>query len=505
MAESTHPAAPRTVERLLDDLLTLRTRIVAEAEALRADWQADIARTAFAAGAANMAAYLAMRRHDLAPLQDELSYWGLSSLGRSESRVVASLDAVLATLAVMAGRALPAPIARPDPSAWHGGDAALREAKRALFGTDPGGPRTRIMVTLPAEAATDAALMPALIAAGADCVRINCAHDGPAAWSAMIANVRAAAAAAGRDCPVLMDLGGPKLRVDEVYGDGAARLRLDDCFAITGGDAPPDGIGMPAIACRAAGVVAALAPGDQLWYDDGKFGAVVESRVEWGAVLRITAARDKGARLRREKGLGFPDLDVELPALTGKDLSDLDFVAQHADAVGFSFVQTAADVRWLQRELAARRGESPPMPLILKIETRRAVANLPHLIVAAAGRQPLAVMIARGDLALDLGFKRLSEIQEEILWLCEAAHVPTIWATQVLERLIKDGLPTRAETTDAAMGQRAECVMLNKGPHLADGVRFLDDVLRRMDRHQHKKSARLAPLRAWGPPSAAAG
>jgi pyruvate kinase len=352
------------------------------------------------------------------------------------------------------------------------------------------------MVTLPTAAATDAALMPALIAAGADCVRINCAHDELTVWSAMIANVHEASASNGRPCPVLMDIAGPKIRVDTLFDDTAPRLGVGDRFAVTGGGAPPT-TGMPAVACRATGVVAALKPGAQVWYDDGKLGAVVESVAAWGAVLRVTTARDKGTRLRREKGLTFPELDIALPALTDKDFADLDFVARHADIVGFSFVQTADDVRWLQRELAARRGDAPPLPIVLKIETRRAVENLPRLIVAAAGRQPLAVMIARGDLALHLGFKRLSEIQEEILWLCEAAHVPAIWATQVLERLLKNGLPTRAETTDAAMGQRAECVMLNKGPHLIEGIRFLDDVLRRMDRHQRKKSARLAPLRAW--------
>lgn len=112
-------------------------------------------------------------------------------------------------------------------------------------------------------------------------------------------------------------------------------------------------------------------------------------------------------------------------------------------------------------------------------------------------RDPIGVMIARGDLAMEVGPERLSEVQEEILWLCEAAHVPAVWATQVLESLIKNGAPTRAEITDAAMGQRAECVMLNKGPFLADGVAFLSGILRRMDRHQTKKSARLSALTSW--------
>ncbi len=214
-------------------------------------------------------------------------------------------------------------------------------------------------------------------------------------------------------------------------------------------------------------------------------------------------ARSKGEKLRLKKGLNFPDTALDLPPLTEKDLHDLDFVAENADLVGFSFVQRPSDITLIQQELAARRGERPAQPLVLKIETALAVRNLPELIVHGAGQQPLAVMIARGDLAVELGFEHISEVQENILWLCEAAHVPVIWATQVLAGLVEEGTPSRAEVTDAAMAQRAECVMLNKGPFIVEAVRFLDNVLHRMDRHQSKKSARLAPLELWtGPPSA---
>jgi pyruvate kinase len=104
------------------------------------------------------------------------------------------------------------------------------------------------------------------------------------------------------------------------------------------------------------------------------------------------------------------------------------------------------------------------------------------------------VMIARGDLAVECGFERLAEVQEEILWLCEAAHVPAIWATQVLESLAKDGQPSRAEITDAAMSHRAECVMLNKGPYILEAIHMLDGILRRMHGHQTKKSPALRKL-----------
>ena len=180
-----------------------------------------------------------------------------------------------------------------------------------------------------------------------------------------------------------------------------------------------------------------------------------------------------------------------------KDRADLAFVAGHADAIGYSFVQRPEDVDQLLAALAPLRRGLPPLPLMLKIETRLAVRNLPGLLIAAGGRTPVSVMIARGDLAMEVGPERLSEVQEEILWLCEAAHVPAVWATQVLESLVKNGAPSRAEITDAAMGQRAECVMLNKGPFVAEGVAFLAGILRRMDRHQYKKSARLSALTSW--------
>jgi pyruvate kinase len=123
--------------------------------------------------------------------------------------------------------------------------------------------------------------------------------------------------------------------------------------------------------------------------------------------------------------------------------------------------------------------------IVAKIEMPLAVHNLPQLIVRAAGRQPLALMIARGDLAVEIGFERLAEMQEEILWLAEAAHVPVIWAAQVLESLVKQGLPSRGEMTDATMAARAECVMLNKGPFVADAVRG----------HCQVRLARSAPCR----------
>jgi pyruvate kinase len=149
-------------------------------------------------------------------------------------------------------------------------------------------------------------------------------------------------------------------------------------------------------------------------------------------------------------------------------------------------------VRKLLVRLSELGGEL--LGVILKIETRKAFDNLPRLILAAMRIRAVGVMIARGDLAVECGYQRLAEIQEEILWVCEAAHVPVIWATQVLENLAKTGMPSRSEITDAAMGERAECVMLNKGPYVVNAVAILDDILKRMQAHQEKKRSMLRKL-----------
>ena len=148
-------------------------------------------------------------------------------------------------------------------------------------------------------------------------------------------------------------------------------------------------------------------------------------------------------------------------------------------------------------ELHARLRElnATNLGIVLKIETEQALERLPNLVLAAMRQYPAGVMIARGDLAVECGYERMAEVQEEILWICEAAHMPVIWATQVLESLAKKGQASRAEITDAAMGERAECVVLNKGSHIVEAVKALDDILRRMENHQAKKSWRLRRLR----------
>jgi pyruvate kinase len=250
------------------------------------------------------------------------------------------------------------------------------------------------------------------------------------------------------------------------------------------------------ITCTLPAVFGQVVAGERIWFDDGRIGGVIRRAGRKWIDVEITHARGEGQKLAGDKGINLPDSRLDLPALTEKDIADLEVIARHADLVGLSFVLRAGDLDTLRGHLA--RLGAPDLGIVLKIETRRAFENLPELLFAAMAGAAAGVMIARGDLAVECGYERLAEVQEEILWAMEAAHMPVIWATQVLENLAKTGVPSRAEITDAAMGERAECVMLNKGPFIDDAIRTLDDILRRMQGHQNKKRPLLRALKAWG-------
>ncbi|MGA8007962.1 MAG: pyruvate kinase [Thiomonas sp.] len=252
----------------------------------------------------------------------------------------------------------------------------------------------------------------------------------------------------------------------------------------------------PQVHCTLASAFTSANAGQSVWLDDGRIGAVIETCAADIMRLRITHAAPDGSKLRAEKGINFPDTRFDTPALTDKDRADLAAMVAHVDLVALSFLRSPRDVAVLREQLAAHgRGD---VGIVLKIENRQAFAQLPAILLEALAHPKVGVMVARGDLAVELGFERLSEAQEEILWLCEAAHLPVIWATQILDTMARSGLPSRPEVTDAAMSIRAECAMLNKGPHITEAVRFLSDVLERMDGHYAKRMALRRPLSIAG-------
>jgi hypothetical protein len=461
--------------------------------------------------AANLVHYTELRRHDIRELQAELAGQGLSSLGRTEDHVMASLDTLIYTLT-----RLVAPDADAPPAAAQVPDGAELLARNAanLLGPEPEEHTTRIMVTLPTEAADDPALVRDMIENGMDIARINCAHDRPEDWARMAAHIRSAEEETGRRCLITMDLAGPKLRTGPIR-PGPQVLRAKPVRSKTGtvtapgrvwlGERPPADSAIPLVPLDEPSWAAARRPGDRISLVDGRGSRrslVVQQADEHGCLAALTQTvyftpglelrartgkRGHGAEPRTARVGPLAPLPEALLVHRGdrivltEDLAPADYTTTGTHRIGCTLpealrdVRRPADVRALLAHLDDPSGRS--LGVVLKIDSMAAFGALPQILLELMKWSDIGIMIARGDLAVEAGYERLAEVQEEILWLCEAAHAPVIWVTQVLDTVARTGRPSRAEVTDAAMAERAECVMLNKGPYINEAITMLAEIL----------------------------
>src|SRR5699024_8849024 len=328
--------------------------------------------------------------------------------------------------------------------------------------------------------------------------RINGAHDNSEVWGAMIENIREAEKNTGHTCRVLMDISGPKIRTKTLLTTKRnPKVKEGERFLISGQTSMtlPKGIEL-AVNTSVPEVLGKMKKGQVVKLDDGHIEAEVTETVDGGVICEVVrTVKENGVKVKTEKGINIPDVDYKLDVLTEQDCKDLDFATVHADVIAFSFIKDKDDIDLIEAALRDRlTDDRRDLPTIAKSETTEGIRNLPEIIQQAAGARPFGVMLARGDLAVETGYERLSEVQEELLWICEAAHVPVIWATQVVESLVKTGIPTRSEISDVVAGSRAECIMLNKGDYIVEGVEVVGDILKKFENHQYKKTSMLRSL-----------
>jgi pyruvate kinase len=560
--------------------------------------------------AQNLLHYRAMRNHDLNELQKELGALGLSRLARIQSNVLRSLYTIRGVLASFLGKERNE--VRSGVSIKRG-NRLLKKNAKVLLGYRSKGRRTRIMVTLPSEAAIDYKLVKEMIAAGMNCARINCAHDDVVAWQKMISNVRKASRKLKKNCKIAMDLAGPKIRTGSMvagpkvkkyrpvkddrgkiiqplkvfigseptptielpyiplsptdleklkigntlyfkdarnknrkleiiadHGQGFLALcekttyletglqlyfkingvedyvlvaeipnieipiliKKSDILRIDRKDIPGESaiydkngklIQIAHISCTAPEVFDDVKINEPIFFDDGKIGGVIKSIKKDFVTVEITNTAEEGSKLRSDKGINFPSSQLTISGLTQKDKVDLDFVARKADVINLSFVNNPDDVNQLLQALKNIDAEKK-CGIILKIETQRGYNQLVGILLEAMQVYPVGVMIARGDLAVECGWKNIGRVQEEILSICLSAHVTDIWATQVLDNLAKNGIPSRAEMTDVVKAQQADCIMLNKGPHIFDSIKLLHTVLKDLEPYREKNISFLPQL-----------
>jgi pyruvate kinase len=436
----------------------------------------------------NLLFYLVLRSEDIRDLQTRLHKMGLSSLSSSESHVFSQLKSILERL----GKEF-TPNNKYDYSYDKASDD-LRLKAEELFGEKKDLMVPFIMVTLDASFAEDYSKMKELLLTGMNVARINCAHDNDQIWEGMISNITKATRETQLPCKIYMDLAGPKIRTifpgkknrkQKIEVEPGEMIYLTD-------DIENKDFREKSVCCTIKGIIQQLKKGERVLFDDGSIECRIESLDKSNATLSVIRVSRGKPFIKPEKGINFPDSKLSLSSVTDFDMACLPFICRHADLIGYSFVRYSNDLLQLQNLLSGHREKE--LLIILKIETREAVKNLPSLLIQGMKNRAFGVMIARGDLAIELGFERMSEIQEEILWICEAAHVPVIWATQVLETLNKTGLATRSEITDASYSGFAECVMINKGEHTVQVIETLKDILLRGGGHHIKKRYTFRPL-----------
>lgn len=601
----------------LEILLIQIERIIEKAEKLAKQYDENIksVHKDYRESALNLIHYLAFRSFDNSSLQQDLWYMGLPGLANIEGHVMCSLTTIRTIIEHLLNMEEILP--QKKCISIKKSEKLLQKNTKYLFGNKPTNRITRIQVTLPPEAAESHRFIKKLMQKGMNSVRINCAHGDEQEWARMIENVDKASKSVKRECKIMMDLGGPKLRTGPMQPgpqiihikpqrDSSGRLIKPARVWIAPTDVPPPSNIADAIIPVSESFIEKIKKGNNLWFtdsrgkkrqiyiesklgkgrwglcsgsayietgmelfldkvskegkekhyvgellpveqfitlhigdklllhaapipgapaeydsngtlitpahisctlpeifqyvkigervslNDGKIEGIIEKVDSNEILLSIIHASASGSKLRADKGINFPETNAPINGLTEKDKHDLPFIAANADAVNLSFVNCASDVQQLQNELEKYDDK---LGVILKIETRNGFKNLPEILLQAMQTYPVGIMVARGDLAIETGWENFATIQEEIMRIGEAAHVPVIWATQVLESLMKKGIPTRSEITDAALAQRTECVMLNKGPYIEKTLKTLNAILVQMQSQQKKRKTMLPKLK----------
>ncbi len=455
--------------------------------------------------AKNLCRYLILRSFDLRKYHDLLSDMGVSSLRSSEGYVYSNLYHVLKNLHLIQG--LPFEHSSEiEKIGYKRSKKLLKKHANGLFNETAKQHFTEIMVTIPLEAAQDKEIIRSMVVSGMEIARINLNQGDLRLWSQMVQIIKEVRSELKQEVKIYMDLAGPKIRTSDIqivdkngHRQQEIKIRKGEHIILTKretlGKKSKFGVANEQIEKAEIGVILPeiindVNTGDVILFDDGMIESIVLQKLDEEVEVIITNCYK--SELSARKGINLPNTQLNLPALTETDLAVLPFVIANADIVGYSFVRSGADVRFLYENLLKQGGRN--LGVVFKIENKESFENLPEILIEGMKHYKIGVMIARGDLAVEIGFERISEVQNQILWICEAAHLPVIWATQVLDNLARTGIPTRAEVSDAAHGANAECVMLNQGPFINEAIRALKDILIRMESHSFKRKNSLRPL-----------
>ncbi len=457
------------LSELLERLLDLKEKILF-----------DINQSEKSLSLLNMQHYLNLRKYDFSTLQDDLTKVGLSSFGRSQAHIEASVNVAIKMLSL----ALKKDTHIPPSSLSYEKSHAIMDKNSEIFSSSSD--KTKIMITVPS--AYDEHWFSDLAREGVHLFRINTAHDNPEVWENMADQIKNASSN-DKVLKIYVDLAGPKIRtslqkfkksgkpkkIKLFYGDKVLIHSTESSISKKETRHYEAVIG-----CTLEKVGSLVNVGDKVFVDDGKIELVIDEILLNDIVCTVLTHNEAGSKLKDEKGINFPNSDISIHAICDHDKEVLPYICEYADIIGISFAQTPDDILDLIEHLD-RLGKKGEIAIVAKIETKKGVENLPSILKTLTEYGNSGIMIARGDLAIEIGFENLAYLQEEILDLCTAAHMPVILATQVLENKMKTNIPSRAEISDVVFAHKAECVMLNKGDYAVETIKILTTILKQMD------------------------
>ncbi len=335
--------------------------------------------------------------------------------------------------------------------------------------------RTKIVATV-GPASRSPEMLRELVLAGVDVFRLNFSHGGAADHAENIERIRAVSAELGREIGVLGDLPGPKLRLGELKGDVAV-LHSASTVTLFGDDDGAEG-DADRLPVQWEGLARAVEPGDPIFLADGR----VRLRVTAVEAGEVAAEIEAGGAVSSHQGVNLPGADADLPQSGEEDYAWIDFACERGvDLLAVSFVRRPSDLEAIAARIRERGGD---IPLVAKIEKPQAAARAEEIIAVADS----GIMIARGDLGVELPIEEVPRAQKHLISLAGRASKPAITATQMLATMVRQNRPTRAEVTDVAnaIADGTDAVMLSEetavGEHPVEAVRVMDRVARVAER-----------------------
>jgi pyruvate kinase len=343
-------------------------------------------------------------------------------------------------------------------------------------------PRTKIVATI-GPASREPETLPALIREGIDVARLNFSHGGPETHEENVERIRMAAEAVGRPVAIQVDLQGPKLRVGELVDAGVALVEGEEATLVVDGQI---GRTPKAIPVQNENLPWIVEPGDRILLDDGAMELKVLSKTEDAVRCQVLV----GGQLTSNKGINLPGVAADLPTVTEKDRQDLAHALDwEVDWIALSFVRTADGIHELRELMEEHKGD--PVPVMAKVEKPQALENLEAIIEAAD-----AVMVARGDLGIEIPPQEVPMAQKRIIEACNEAGLPVVTATQMLDSMIRNPRPTRAEASDVANAilDGTDAVMLSGettiGSYPVESVRTMRRIIEEVEATRPEVPAR---------------